>query len=76
VRDAVIGVLALVRGLLRVIFPRAVVREGVVQNNRFFKLGPVRVDFGENEAEVGAWVIIAAGVFFVIPGILRILGDR
>ena len=76
VRDAVIGVLALVFGSLRVIFPRAVAREGVGQNNRFFRLGPVRLDFGENEAKVGTWVILAVGVFFVIPGILRILGDR
>ncbi len=75
-RDAVIGVLALVLGLNLVIFPGAVAREGVEQNNRVFTLGPIRLDFGENEAKVGAWLIFAMGVFFAIPRILRILEAR
>ncbi len=73
--EVAIDILLVMLGFVFVIYPRAVAREGVRQNNRFFRLGSVRLTFGEREEKIGAWgVIFPLGIFFVVSGILRLLG--
>ncbi len=73
--EVAIDILIIMLGLLLVFFPRAIAREGIRQNNRSFRLGSVRLNFGEREERIGAWgVIFPLGIFFVVSGILRLLG--
>ncbi len=73
--DIAFDVLFIVLGLVCVIFPRVVARHMIRQNNRFFRLGSVRLNFGEREEKLSAWVVIfPGGIFFVVIGILQLLG--
>lgn len=70
-----IDILIISLGVLLVVFPRSVAREGIRQNNKFFRLGSIRLNFGEREEKVGDWMVIfPLGIFFVVVGILRLLG--
>ncbi len=54
-REATISILIISLGVLLAVFPRAVAREGIRQNNKFFRLGSIRLNFGEREEKVSAW---------------------
>jgi len=72
--NVVVDILVIALGLVLVFFPKVVAREGIRQNNRFFRLGSVRLNFGEREEKVGAVVLFLGGIFFVVCGALRLLG--
>lgn len=62
-----IDILIISLGVLLAVFPRSVAREGIRQNNNFFRLGSSRLNFGEREEKVGDWMVIfPLGIFFVV----------
>ncbi len=45
------------------------------QNNQFLRFISIRTNYGEREEKVGAWMVIfPSGIFFVVIGILGLLG--
>jgi hypothetical protein len=75
VKEAIIDILFISLGLVCVIFPRAVARHGIRQNNQFFRLISIRTNFGEREEKGGAMLVIfPGGIFFVVIGILSLMG--
>ena len=67
--EVLIVMLGIGLGTLLIAFPRVVSRAMIRHNNRFLKL-----NYGEREEKIGAFILFLIGIFWVIMGVLRLLG--
>jgi len=75
VRETINNILIILLGVLLVVFSRSIAREMIRQNNQFLRFISIRTNYGEREEKVGAWMVIfPSGIFFVVIGILGLLG--